>query len=777
MLINTETKFCDKVNNIFSIFSKLAINFEISNSINIYKIEKKGVFLDYVGNKILYGLRLESSSSIPVKLPDLRKTVERFRFGKDTKLIYSIVKQKSYYSIYVHTFDLDIAEQIATEMSTETMSGLEVANSIFDLFLINEKEVKNNILQDVNADLPNKFRLDTMFKLFKTRIKNASRRLLSDYYVYQAVQYHEKPDMDIDEILKMPWEGVFQFVVDFNHAKANSFLHVLKSQSIYGDKETYATVKELTKNENKAALDYVSNNTIMVNSSLIVNDKKHVSRLASIMGINFDENYSTAHKIVPRTLILGRDASFNAITDYKNISKFFQTTIAKPIKYVENKKNRIPDFYARDLNGNFTNYALANNNNPHCAILGNTGTGKSATLLEMLSQIAGLDLEKNTAPYLENDEINIRYADVGYTGGRVARKLRDIAPDKSQILSSKVSGFKFALFDFDKDARGKVEKEDVKFIVYFINTMLSLSSKKNEDITLTAIEEETLIESITDICENNLYADLKLQEIDNMGGFDFLVSKALEKGYTLNSNISELSDEFKEFKIPILNDLTSYLKSKSNGKTISVNMKNIYSSLESKLISLNSFDSFSGYSNVDFTNFKNLYYIDFNDIKEDQKAFTAIFWLLFKKWYSIDKKRAMPLLDKGEMPTPSYYIIEEAHNFFKIPSFADLFKVAAKEARKFHVYLIFLTQEPDDIPKPIFNSLATKIVLALPKEKAVVKKQLAEKLDNMTDEESAAFDKIEKYSFCVMHNEGFTTMRFDLSRESVALYKPYSGEE
>src|SRR5690606_22027940 len=141
-------------------------------------------------------------------------------------------------------------------------------------------------------------------------------------------------------------------------------------------------------------------------------------------------------------------------------------------------------------------------------------------------------------------------------------------------------------------------------------------------------------------------------------------------------------------------------------------------------------------------------------------------WLLFKKWYSRDTKNAIEYLNREELPPPCYYIVEEAHNFLKIPIFKELFDVVTREARKFHIYFIFLTQKIPDIDKTIYGSLATKIFLFKEKDRSSVKAHIEDYRDELFNEdELEVFANVKKHMFLLMHDNGTSGMKFQLTEE------------
>jgi hypothetical protein len=150
--------------------------------------------------------------------------------------------------------------------------------------------------------------------------------------------------------------------------------------------------------------------------------------------------------------------------------------------------------------------------------------------------------------------------------------------------------------------------------------------------------------------------------------------------------------------------------------------------------------------------------------------------MLFKKWYKKDKEEAMKELNKGKLPKTCYYFVEEAHNFFTIPSFRKLLEVASREARKYHIYLIFISQRTEDIPDDIFTSIATRIFFFQPEKKVETRKAIEIKIGGeeyrMPDEMRNVFDRIEPFQAFILHDKGATGCNLMLTPEELELFVP-----
>jgi hypothetical protein len=255
---------------------------------------------------------------------------------------------------------------------------------------------------------------------------------------------------------------------------------------------------------------------------LFIDNIDEISALSNELKISFQENYLTSPKIIPRTFINSRDTTFDLITPARNASKYFISTHKRILTDIsKRKRNGIPDFYGKDINGAFVNYAYyGENSNPHSFMIGSPGSGKSVGACKIVSNIVGLDLEEKKVNTLE--DVKIKFCDVGYTAGGLFETLREIKPDDVQVIDSRIENLRFSLFDIEKNNNGKADESDVKFTAYFINTILEVSNTA----PLTQLEEDKLLQSITNIIEEDYFIDLTIGEIKAYGLDDEEIGRA-----------------------------------------------------------------------------------------------------------------------------------------------------------------------------------------------------------------------------------------------------------
>lgn len=763
-----ENTVCQMINKVFGKALSFMLNMNLNKTINVFHINKYSLGLDFANNNQLYCTRLINKSNIYKEYDNFNQLQDSVKFSTNSKAYLYFTKKGLHQAIYIFSLNEDIVRQVAKDFGTKLLVGEKIIEALHDVFMIPEREIKNNSY--INTEYFNE--LDVLYKQLPQRIAIASDNIFKKYNIYQGVSYQLNHNFNPVTFFNKKWNGVFCLMIDFGAASIRRHLKLKKDDTALGDKKLNVATKKLIEDTDmKDLYDEMLNKTVLVNSMLFIDNTDEISALSNELKISFQENYLTSPKILPRTLINSRDATFDLITPSTNISKYFISTHKEITVKAERKRNGIPDFYGRDINGAFVNYAYyGENGNPHSIMIGSPGSGKSVAVCKIVSNVTGLDLENMKINYLDN--VKVKFCDVGYTAGGLFEKLRDIKPEAVQVLDSRIENLKFSLFDIDKQKNGKADIADVKFTAYFINTILEVSNTQ----ILSQLEEEKLITAIEEIIETNYFLDLTLLEVYNLG-LEEEVERMYEMGYSSNNHISDLKEkEFDKFRKPTLSTLISYLQHTKSRTDLSESQKAVYSSLILKMQGLLSCHNFSTFSNVELKQNFPLQYIDFDKIKEDKKLFTSSFWMLFKKWYKKDKEEAMAELNKGKIPKTSYYVVEEAHNFFSIPSFKQLLEVATREARKYHIYLIFISQKIEDIPNEIFSSIGTRMLFFAPEKKAETKRAIENKIGGeeyrMPNEEANVFNKIEAFQAFIIHDNGSTGCNFMVTDEELKIFTP-----
>jgi energy-coupling factor transporter ATP-binding protein EcfA2 len=422
------------------------------------------------------------------------------------------------------------------------------------------------------------------------------------------------------------------------------------------------------------------------------------------------------------------------------------------------------DFWGYDIFGSFVNYAFRANKNPHSFIVAPSGSGKSFTLLKMISQIIRFDIKREAAQKI--DENLVRFFDVGFTGLKFVKTLQNFyGNEKVGVLESKLNDVKFSLLDMKLTSDGIPRNDEYIYML----SMMDIILETNKEEPLTGLERQEVMGAVNALFSTGDHEYLTVAKLRDLG---YDTSELTALGYSDFDKTNKIKEEkFNKYKVPMLSDLIHELDKRYRDSTTSESRKQILEKLTLKIKVIDSIGFFS-YFNKTKLDFKSFYYMDFQYIKSDAKVFVAIFWFFLNTLYRQDVEDAMNAREQGKEPQNKYYIIEEAHNFLKLKTFQALFEVMSREARKYRIHLMFVTQDLDDIPKPIMNNIATKMLIYPRQQKDI--DRMANQIQNIFSTNSKdmeeVFKKLERFTMLIDSDLGTFGFKFDVSDEELALF-------
>lgn len=782
--------------NVFSFFSKL----NLSNTINYYSMnyDDNSLSLDSNDKLKLYCIKLESGSnkSVSITPNEFLTFCNDIRHNEDSDLMISYVKTKLQ-GIYVFSCSKEIIDGLASKFEVSRLAPPEILNALYHIFLLDCYELKDKRMISRYNDVKHTEEIDALYKKFPSMVSIASDNILGNYTPYQITAFKDTQKFSTMNLFSAKWEGVCNLFFSFSSKKTIKRLEMLEKSAKVGDSEYSKAYKNFKENpDNKDSLLKLRESCFLANGMFFLKNTSISSTFQDLMCVRAEERYFLLDKLIPKTLLLARDIDFDFIIDSDNISKYFRTSLARDcLAHLRDDKTSIMkvDFYGTDINNNFINYMFKANPSPHSLIFGTTGAGKSVAALKILCQIIDYDFEEGVARDLTLDR-KIRYINIGYTGGKIFENIRnnDKEKNKANIISSDITKLRFNLFDFEGN---RPDEFEMKFLIAFINLMLNVTGGDNSQNVLTQQEETKLIHCVNLLFEKGEFPDLSLREIlingrgvslNERGAYDDIIDEILEitdeygnKKYTEMTKASELPEKYNRFKRPVLADLVSIIQDGITDINNTQDEQNIYSSLKLKVESISSINIFNFFSNTDNTNIYPLYYAEFDKIKENQRDFVAIGWLLLKTWFNKDKKEAMKALNAQKKKPDSFYFIEEAHNFLKLKVFLDLIDVFAREVRKYGVHLILITQTVKDIKGDLSLLFNTKLFLFTKSFKNEAYGEIKQTNGDLTPEDKEIFDKINNLKgdnmliFAITSN-GVSAFRLPQKQEYMNLFMPYN---
>jgi len=100
--------------------------------------------------------------------------------------------------------------------------------------------------------------------------------------------------------------------------------------------------------------------------------------------------------------------------------------------------------------------------------------------------------------------------------------------------------------------------------------------------------------------------------------------------------------------------------------------------------------------------------------KLGDNIFIPIYIMVFQQQYRKDIAKAQEAKNRNTATIEKIYIMEEAHNLFKIPSLASFFGEIVREAARYGIVFVFITQNAEDIPQEILLNLGNRILMPAP---------------------------------------------------------------
>ncbi len=759
---------CDLLDSAFGKAISFFERLEFLKAINIFKIEEDCVWLDLVGRHKLYGIKLEGTSNRELSFDNFEHFVKELKYSTDGEVFVSIVSRDLHKAVYVFSYSQKPLSIISSEFSIETMSGDDVISSIYDMYLATDYKITSDNRQ-ISSELQEDFftppAIENINGKFKARIQNAAANILSKCTIYQATSFTGKETLSLPELFKGDWEGVFTVRFDFRTSVVNSVLKKHQSVAKFGDKEYAQICDSIINEDDKELSESIMKSVCVANAFLfLTDDTKHkISSISNELGINFSENILTGSSVMSKTLFLSRDMDFDSLVETSVAEKFFKTAKKKQVS----KKN-ISFFWGRDICGDFVNYNFREvASSPHSIVIGRNGSGKSRQVIKMMELAIGLNKEKTKAERL--GQIKLRYADVGYTSGRLLQAVKNAHPEQVMSSEANIDELRFSLFDIEVK-HGRVLTEDLDYLVGIVNFALQT---KNSPI-LDGIEEDFFRKIVTKLLVNNTYYNYPLSILQEKNGYKDLLRELLSKGYNLNTQFSELSDEYDFLKKPVLNDVLTAIGTEKNITEYGEMDRKILSELGTKLKTLSSYYFLEFHSNSKESKDYDFFHIDFDSLKETPASFCVIYWLIMKKWIKMLKESAKKRLAEYKEPIDTFFIIEEAHNFFDYPIFAKMLTTASKELRKYGGRLIFITQQLNDIPEAIAKEIGTKIFVAPPSEKALLKEDIIKVFKHLDKRDENVLQHTTDYMMFIMYDGGSIGCKFVYEGDVEWFYKPYA---
>ena len=758
---------CGLVDKAFIQVAYLLSFIDTGKSISFIDKDEDSVTVNYANDEKLYGISMEfGSNRIRKDIDGLLNVLKRLKSEEDGKLVINFIKNSKEYFVYIFSTNRSTIQTIASIFALKLLSGDEIAKAFGHYFMFNKYDIDKNTLVDYFGKLSENYIENNQFHRLTEML---SKNVLKNSDVYQAVAYKER-DFKVTDLFSIEgWEGVLSIYLDFSEVSLNYNFKALKDRAQKVQADMFKVIKSVEDNQ----IDVFKQDYGIVNAILISNDKRYVSQIESFSGFLFEENYLTGIGVYKNTFFKKRDRMFDIFIHKNNVAPFFQSCKKRVDGIIRRDDGSyiLPDFYGKDIAKSFVNYSLGKNVNPHMAIIAKTGSGKSSALLKILKSSCWLDDNYKTEAF-EKDLIKIRYMDVDYSGGNFVSKIKDSYPDDCIVYGSDVSDIKFCLLDLDTVDGGDYSlpiESELRDVSSFVNVVLDATDQGS---SMDNAEEDRFKEAVKVVFTNPEHrVDKSIGELTGRDGFELLYHE-LSLQFPDNTKISQLPEKYNFLKKPTLQNVIDYVSRQAVSNNVSEIQRDVYKTLLKKISGLTIFN-FAEFSNKDISLDKKLYYADMGEVKSNQKEFVSLGWMLLRRWFKIDRANYNERVKRGLPRQKIFYVLEESHNFFTIPSFKALFQAAVKELRKFGVHFIFISHGIHDMPEDIYKSIATKIFLFTRGDADAVQLEINEKA-TMAGERLEVFNAAKEDSYClfIMHDDGETICKLDMTKTDLETFVP-----
>lgn len=733
-----------------------------------------GLLIDYIHedcvslntpHEKLYGIELTTGSNIHKYLQKttIEQIINSYKNHDSAAFYYVMHKQGKWQRQYLFSYNKTILKHFADEFDVEFLSGIELANVIYDLYLNNSFSVENKQIRR-NISLKKEHNeQEPEFMAFKRLTRQAIYNNFNKIDIFQAFKNIERLDTNVIRLFGLNFEGAIWINFDFSDKKIKNQIDKLINQSKFaGNKAPFLELKKLYSSGNIAL--------VITNASCFL--KKYSEEVPSSLGVNLKTAFLPKELFrtdaIRKTPLKQRDIDFDFLVE----SSFLDSFVANAHKRRATK----PDIYGVDRNGGFVNFSFSDENfNPHSVIISKPGGGKSVSKQKIISQMINLDFSTGYASNLGSDpgNVKIRSYDIGFSDEKLIKLIQSNSKNKVAHVKSSFSDFRYNLVslelsgaskydELDKDGR-EVFEADLNFAVDLASLILSSTGSD----PLTTSELSFFKEIIKKLYKDREYTRYKIKELEVQHAE--IYEELLGLGYSHNHYIEEIKEHKYSFlKKPLVKDAVKLSGIYAQNSQLKEEDRKIYSSLRAKLDAIDKLDVFSTFDKVNIVE-ADVLSMDLNNFKESP-LFTAIFYCIFQKTYIKDRDFGLKCKREGRALPKLFYAIEEAKNFFRDnKTFEEMFDKVTLEARKYNVHLCFVVQNAEHLPKFILKNIDTRIFLLSPKYKLEAIEE-ADKAFSISNEVKEALSNTGKYELCIWYSDGIFNMKFEISEDEMKIF-------
>ena len=762
----------------------------------------------------LYGVSLDSGGNLPQTISYFDRLIETYGAHEDSRLFCFYTKSPfnlygkldsfcTEQNLYIYSHSKSLLLEIAQFYETQLLTPKELFASFLDVGFSGAYYNDSETLRMHSYAQVNDFPLDRMAYLFRalyaegvygaTTTSPVSDKPITLYQGVGVNGFFSPGKPDIVRAMSIDWRGYLSFVLELNTNKVKWEIEQRKTYT-----SRYEVDKEVKEGHKMMLEEFEKNpyNYLLMNCVFATDNRGTLQDVSEAININFVEKKLFAKDILYRTPIRERDTAYDFVITIGDAKKF--------LSMVHRKDNlavvRPAEMCGRDVTGNYTQFSFYESPVPHAAVIAKSRSGKTVFVLGMLAQAIRSKIVRD--PYyiedhrdvLENSPVVVEEAlrlgvdvgvvqfDIGYSGLKWITQLKKCVPSQVYIYSDNLNKLRFGLTDvgtFVQSGKIFIDKTDGLFMVKTISSLLEISGQK----PLDAHESQVLLDALAELFADQSYKGMTFGYLRELGGYEDLL-KELESmlgkldDYTATTDV-ELPEKYAFCQVPLLSDVIRVLKIRSKAQRVEAAERATFSSTALKLKPIAE-DPFFGYYNRANIPSLDYFYMELESLKKlGDNLFIPIYLMVFQQQYRKDIAKAQQAKNRNKATIEKIYIMEEAHNLFKIPSLASFFGEVVREAARYGIVFVFITQNAEDIPKEVLLNLGNRILMPAPgvdRENQLAQLAYFWQTDDEDTKESKAinvdfFKRYSKrFSAVIKNANGVFTLEQYLTKEQIWLF-------
>ncbi|MEM0061342.1 MAG: hypothetical protein QW726_05375, partial [Fervidicoccaceae archaeon] len=638
-------------------------------------------------------------------------------------------------------------------LNVRVLNGYEIANILYSITSLTHSVSFDKNTGDIK-EIANYFtKLDTG-TISRDKYAKMIKEIDPDQYkVYVATGFIHN-ELYFDRIIGANWDGTLIITLNFNDMQ--NTIKKKKGQSMTRLKH----IKEMENNLKSGEKVYVG-----INIHLISKDIEEDTASSVFYSLGFtpiEKRYEKDIYILSALYV--RDTDYTFIVEPDQVYKFL-------IYYYEKTSfPEVADIVGKNRLGSFISYSFfEENNNPHCFIFAPSGAGKSFSMQNMLCNILRISPEQLLTTPVRSDirsKIRVRYFDKGFSAELLFKLMKERGYPASAFQSN-VDSITVNPCD--------IMNEDSTELDYSVS-VVNMCLQATEMLPLTGYEVSFYKKALKEVYKNDEYKSFLEKDIftlRNIPAFRELYDELLEQNYSPSTKIGEIKDDRYSFlRVPLLQDVIRIMGYYAEDIAYSKQERQEIASGITKLRILADYENLKYPTKINLSK-EHIVYIDY-EFLSTSRFFTAILITILKRLTYADK--FYKASDEY-----AYYIIDEAHNLLRNEYFNLALNILIREARKYRISMIFLTQNFEDIPpQVIFN--ADTIMFLSPQEDEKRRAYLTSyynhiakttTLDKERDLDYIYFNS-PPYTFTVQYAKGVFSLKLDVDKYKLKLFDSYA---